>query len=449
MKLTQKRIDEVIRKGGEVELRDDAAPGLVFRHRKSGRWIWTLRRTVKKVDRRLDIGSEWSLDEAREIAWDLDRAIKLHNDPWAHQWARRDWDKGYLGKLAVKHGKTPPVLKPIVEIVPSILWEEAVTEYLAEIAGTKKPATAESKRKELEAKEFAGFVGQRVADMTHETIAEALYKIRNRGAERQAETCAIAVRMVFKNCGAAQNRARTGVHKDFYRDIEQPERKRSTGKPGQKSTKKVRIPSGEDVAKIMLFARSTANGMSERDRLAVLLTVYTVQRRTEIATARCDQFTEAHTGGIWTIPPVSRKTATESEERGVTYGFHVVPLPPSAWAVVLRAKELAKGDEWLFPPSDDRTTGLDAVHMNESTVTHAVRKASGGIYSPHDIRRAFGTTYAEVAGIDDEDVGKILDHSEGKKASVTRKHYAFADGTHEKWKLIDGWVAWVDKQVCE
>jgi integrase len=448
-KLTQKGIDDAvkvaIRENKDLELRDGAGPGLVFRRRVSGHRAWTLRRTISGMDRRLDIGDSWTLDEAREIAWELDRQIRAKNDPWRHQWAQRDWDRFYLAKQAKKNGNPAPVERPPIKV--SISWEDGVKMYLDEIALTHKAASVSSKRKELATREFSIFNAYGVSSITSELIATALYKIRDRGAERQCITCYFALKKMFQHLGEGQNRILTGVTKDFHMEIEKPKITRAVNKPVSRQRKKVRVPDGKDVAKIVRYARDPSSPMIERDRLAILLTVYTVQRRMMVANARIEEFSPAHTGGIWTIPPVSRKTATDSEERGVTYGFHVVPLPPSAWKVFLRARELAGDSEYLFPPSPDRTTGLDALHLNESTLTHAIRKASGGTFSPHDVRRAFGTTYAEAAKMDELDGKKILDHSEGKKPSVILKHYRFLDGTDEKWPLISGWCDWVDEHA--
>ena len=63
------------------------------------------------------------------------------------------------------------------------------------------------------------------------------------------------------------------------------------------------------------------------------------------------------------------------------------------------------------------------------------------------MRRAFGTTYARSARLKLSDVKQILDHAEGvAPGDVTAEHYAFLDGTHEKWPLVRGWCDWVDAQ---
>jgi hypothetical protein len=71
-----------------------------------------------------------------------------------------------------------------------------------------------------------------------------------------------------------------------------------------------------------------------RDHLAGTLLVYSVQRRRAVALARRTEFEPASVfGGLWKIPPLHRKTAAMRAHRGLDPGSHVVPLPPSAWAV--------------------------------------------------------------------------------------------------------------------
>lgn len=132
-------------------------------------------------------------------------------------------------------------------------------------------------------------------------------------------------------------------------------------------------------------------------------------------------------GGLWSMPPVQRKTAARSKRRRVTTGSHVVPLPPSAWAVVASAMELAGNSPWLFPAERARRKETPKTAMDPTTLTHVfgeVRAAVKGIEaSPHDVRRAFGTTYARFARLSDHEIKTILDHSEGVQAGdVTRTH---------------------------
>jgi hypothetical protein len=86
-----------------------------------------------------------------------------------------------------------------------------------------------------------------------------------------------------------------------------------------------------------------------RDRLAGTLLVYSVQRRRAVALARRTEFEPASVfGGLWKIPLLHRKTAAMRAHRGLDPGSHVVPLPPSAWAVVKRAMSLARDSEFLL-----------------------------------------------------------------------------------------------------
>ena len=66
-RLTQKRVDSAIKdgeKGVASEIGDAQTRGLFLRVRATGKWTWTYRRAVSGKDYRIDLGNDWSLDEA-------------------------------------------------------------------------------------------------------------------------------------------------------------------------------------------------------------------------------------------------------------------------------------------------------------------------------------------------------------------------------------------------
>jgi integrase len=211
------------------------------------------------------------------------------------------------------------------------------------------------------------------------------------------------------------------------------------------------VPDGKEIGALTLAIRTSDTVKLERDRLAAQLAVYSVQRRRMVASARISDFEFLKDGtALWSIPALHRKTASLKRRRhGVTVGAHVVPLPAPAAAVVRRAVELAGKDAtYLFPSTRARRKDKPSLHMSPETLTHLFAAMEGNKVSPHDIRRAFGTTYAKAAGLRLDDVKAILDHSEGvKSGDVTAEHYAFLQGTHNKWPIMRGWCAWVDAQI--
>lgn len=134
------------------------------------------------------------------------------------------------------------------------------------------------------------------------------------------------------------------------------------------------------------------------------------------------------------------------KRRGLEVGDHVVCLPHQAWAVVTRAMALAGDSDWLFPATRKRRAGVEAKTVHPSQITHMFADLPGNPASPHDVRRAFATTYAEQADLLDEQVKWVLDHKEGiRSGDTTREHYRLTTGTHKKWPVARGWCDWVDR----
>jgi integrase len=232
----------------------------------------------------------------------------------------------------------------------------------------------------------------------------------------------------------------TGVKKDGMKDLRPPERTFSE-EIGKSCGK---VPSQEDVGRIVSYLSDPKCVIKERDRLAALLTVYTVQRRHGVALARKDQFESAgELGGLWKLPPIQRKTASSKARRGIDVGSHVIPLPPAAWSIVLQAVALSQTD-YLFPSFRARRQGQESNHLDASTITQTFALIPGNEFSPHDMRRGFGTTYGREAKLKLDEIKTILDHNEGvQSGDVTATHYAFLDGTHAKWLLMKGWCDWI------
>jgi hypothetical protein len=115
-----------------------------------------------------------------------------------------------------------------------------------------------------------------VSRVTREAVAEAITAISRRGAERQAETSAIAVRGMFKWLGGDAQRARYGVAQDLLRGLRAPERSMDESDAGGA----LHVPDGEEIGRIVGWL--TTSNAPERNRLAGRLLVYTVQRRRDI-----------------------------------------------------------------------------------------------------------------------------------------------------------------------
>ncbi len=254
---------------------------------------------------------------------------------------------------------------------------------------------------------------------------------------------------MFKYLGKDERTRQTGVEKDRLRDLEAPERTRTDFDDEEANEGNLYVPDGPAIG-VVARALQDPERFSERDRLAGMSTLYSAQRRRPVALARKREFEPVRgLGGLWRMPPLQRKTASIKARRaGRDAGSHVVPLPAQAWAVVSRAMELAGDSPWLFPGSRSRRAGMAITSMHPSRVTEILGEVPGNLASPHDVRRAFGTSFAGEARLPIERVKEILDHGEGfESGDVTRDHYSFLTGSTPSGRpctggatgLTDGW----------
>ncbi len=442
--LTQKAIDKAIAAGKKSEIRDGRARGLVLRVHGPNRWEWCIRRTWRKTDYRFLLGNEWSLEEVRGLLVQFDLQCQTVDLPF-HTWDKK-WPEFLAKRRAEKFGVTVELLPSTPREPPppqSILFRDASKQWLEEVKRTRRETTADNYRWALNIAEIKPFHPRFVRDITRQELAEAVAAIARRGAERQAELTTIALRRMFKFLGSDAMVTQTNVQPGIMDSLVAPERSLKEDDDGSNSLK---VPDADDLARIMAWLDNPMSPAPLRDRLCGKLLVYTAQRRRTIALARKADFQSAgEFGGIWKIPPLHRKSASTRKRRGIDVGAHVVPLPPSVWAVIEQSMELDKDLEFLFPATRSRRAGRAATTIHPSALTHMFANITGNDCSPHDMRRAFGTTYARIARLKLSDVKQILDHSEGvNSGDVTREHYAFLHGEHEKWPKMQGWVSWVD-----
>jgi hypothetical protein len=456
-KLTVRSVEKHIAAGREVDVRDAAAPGLVLRIRASGSWKWTLRRAFQGRDARIDLGDEWTLDEARDIAAEATRRVKMG---WAiylsGSSAREGWDQWLRERLLRKNGipqkafSAPERPKP-PPAPTSVTFREAIDLYYAELERTRRTTTATEYRLALLGPEMRELLPKTVRDLKRTDFAAAVAAIHRRGAERHAEVVATVLRGLWRFLGSDAMRKQTAVDPDEMRGLRPPERSLVEDTDGDEG---LHVPEAAEIGRIVRWLRSDA--ATERDRLAGTLLVYTVQRRRAVALARKADFESIGNGtGLWRLPPLHRKSASRAKRKGRDVGVHIVPLPPSAWGVVERAKDLASDSEYLFPAMRQRRAGKEATTMHPSLLTHLFAEIPDSQASPHDMRRAFATTYRVAAGLLVADCGLILDHgrredNEGAEA-VTATHYAFSGIGKKAWSIMRGWIDFVDAcaAACE
>jgi len=448
--LTQKLINAAIAAGKPADVADGRARGLALRVRGPGSWTWTIRRYAGGQAYRFDLGNEWTLDEARALLLQFDLMAQRGADaPWSY--GRREWDRFLARKRAAKAGATLDERpdEGLTPHKPSLPFKLLIDPFIVEVARTRRETTADGYRRALQVAEIKPFHMCLVKDISRKDLTGAVKAIADRGAERQAELTAAALRRFWKWLGSDAESPRTSVEPGIMDALRAPERT-LVEDGGDDGDNAVRIPGADEMARIVRWLRDGASPAIERDRLAGLLIVYSVQRRRAVALARKAEFEPAgEHGGLWKIPALHRKSASVRARRGLDVGAHVVPLPPPAWSVVKRALAIAGDSEWLFPAQRLRRAGGERKSMVPDSLTHLFYEIAGNDCSPHDLRRAFATTYAIEAGLTLLQIKTILDHSEGVvSGDVTKTHYSFLDGSNAKWPLMQGWCAWVDKAAA-
>lgn len=427
----------------QSEITDSRAEGLRLRIGARG-VIWQYRFKSGGESRRLNMGSvdSWDIAEARKVAGaakDLVQSGRLPDEAW-------------LDDQRVAFGKREAAPELVVPGLWS--WEEAKTEYLAEVERTRKPATLDDYRRMLGTPELSRFHGREVAGIRLEEMAQAVEEVHRRGVERHAEHVASVVRPMWHFLGTPSKRSLSGVASGTMKELRAPERSRDDA--DNEITKTLYVPPMLEVGRIVAICRSGA--LHPVVAGAIELTVFTCQRVSATAQALRDKFTDdPDYDTLWAIPAAHRKTARRLGDKG----DHVLPLPAPAWQAALRSVEwcVAADDDRLrtslrvFPqlrPGKAANPPTTSSHMSQSTITHTLSYLPGVTATPHDLRRAFGTHGEVDLDFTESDTKLILDHHEGRKSTdVTARSYAIHHRLAKKAAVLDAWAEHVEKHVLE
>lgn len=464
MKLTVKIVEGLIKAAADKEYRDDACPGLILRVRKSS-WRWEIRWSPGRAfsHRRRDLGNDLTLDDARHVA-DKFRAIVRAFDGYTPDYIDNEFNAFFktwrLNRAGVKYVRRTMENRPAP---PSISYRAAIEEYGAELRRTRREKTAADYVNSLRRRDFQKLLDRPVRDIKRTEMAGIIAKI-HKSHERQAETVATAVRGMWKFLARDDMRSKTGVDPHEMRDLSTPERSLVEDDDAEAST---HVPDRDEIGRLARwFSRPVpqpakdatkrdlaATVVAERDRLASMLVIYTVQRVRAVAHARCVDFEDLKDGtALWRIGPAHRKSASMAARRGHDVGVHIVPLPPSAWAVVKRAMALSDDSPYLFPGARSRRVGSEVTTLHESSLSHFFAEVPGCEASPHDMRRALGTTFRKAAGYTTGDVGLILDHGKREDMDgedITAEFYAFSTVGKKAWAIMREWCDFIDAATAE
>lgn len=424
----------------QEEILDSRAEGLRLRIGARGvRWQIRMRHAGASI--RLDLGDvdEWGIAEARDLAINARRLSKsgtLPDDRWV------DAQRVTAGK------KEAPA--PIV--APGLwVWNEAKSEYLAEVARTKSDKTLADYRRQLGVPELKRFEGRSVAGISLEEMSVAIEEIHRRGVERQAEHVASVVRPFWNFMGSPSKRTASGIPPGVMRELRAPQRSRLSD--GTEKRKVAYVPPMLEVGRIVAIARSGA--MHPLTGAAIELVAFTCQRLAQTIPALRERFDEKD--GLWSIPAPHRKTALKRGDAA----DHVLPLPAPAWRAVEKAVEWSmesdvdriRNSRRVFPQikaakSKDVLDELSAI--SDSTVAHMFNYMPGVAATAHDLRRSFATFGQAELGFSDGDIKMILDHLEGRKSGdVTAIHYNLQHRIAQKTVVLEAWAAHVEKAVID
>lgn len=429
-RLTKSSIERAVAAGTRRDISDAGAKGLVLRVWGPGKWAWAIRRMQSGVRSRIDLGDVWTLEEARDIAGDVDRLIRSGVDPFKND--------GWLDLRRQAKFGIPVEPKPAAPTRPT--WREAVDDFAAETRRTLRESTAVTYRSALSIAEFGTLMDRSVDSITRRDAATVVAKISKR-AERQAELSAVAIRRMYAFLSRDDKADHYGVDRGAMDGLEAPPR---TLEEEGEEKRPVVVPDGRQIGQAIVLIRDS--DAPERDRLAALFLIHTAQRRRMVASARIADFGKIDGEWVWRIPAIHRKTAAMRGD----VSTHDIPLPPAAAALFERARELAGKSTYLFPPKRNRRIETPSKHMAGETITHLFGDL-GLSFSPHDVRRALATTYlvgvCKMTKARAKPVAKeILDHAEGDVQDVTTRHYLLDSDLAGKRETLRGWSEWISGQ---
>lgn len=413
---------------------------------------WSLRFQVNGSDKRLALGAVdmWTIAEARSL---VDRAQAMIRDRMGLP------DEVWLDRMRVRDGKVAEVTgadeQPIVAR-QRFKWTfaEARTVFLEEVARTRRKGTLDDYRQKLNAADLIGLEKTPLPQITRSDLSGILADIARSGRESTAESNQRILSRFWNWLAEDGQQKHSGVQPGVMKGLKSPERTLVESRTDDPYAEGY-VPPVSEVARIIAICRSGAIHSTVAG--AIELLCYTAQRRRTASEAQVEdfRFLSSEIGGLWIIPPISTKGGR------IKRRAHVIPLPPSAWAIRSRMMALPvvdNGSEWMFPQVRPKAKGLDKTHLNPSSISHTLAWMPGIHATPHDLRRAFATHGEARLGLLRSDTAAILDHSEAtgveilmKRSTLTKgvtgAHYALHDGTHRTWDIMRAWIDMLEPEI--
>ncbi|WCS27883.1 hypothetical protein LOK46_13980 [Methylobacterium sp. NMS14P] len=437
---------------------DTRARGLLLRVGPRGcRWAWKFE--FNHRTRRMDLGDvdEWSIEDARTIAGEATKLIRerkgLPDAAWlAAQRARfgkappPDWTVG-LGQPFVPS----PEPKPWKGVPDFMAWtyRDAVERYLKHVADTKRVGTLRDYRKTLNNPAFASIQRLPVSRITVDEMQKIIDGVAKAGHHASAVGMAVKIKTFWKWLGRPGVCEGSMITSEVMARLHKPDRIRQAVVPGAVPvpSKRKHFPLMPELGRLVALARTGA--FDPAYDVAILLFVLAAQRNHATTSASVHDFADCDEEpgwGVWRIPPLHRKGASEEDE--IEERTHAIPLPPAVWSVVKARIAGLPGEHWLFPGLRPRRKGAPVGHMSEHTFTHQFDAMPGIVASPHDLRRALRTQGRKLLKVTPKELSLILDHAEGKAGSVTETHYSDDEQLDIKRPILERWWAMVEKHAA-
>jgi integrase len=413
---------------------DTRARGLLLRVGPRGcRWAWKFEYDHRT--RRMDLGDvdEWTIEDARTVAGEATALIR----------GRKGLpDAGWLAAQRARFGKAPPPdwtvwmpqpqapspePKPWKAKPEFMAWtfRSATERYLQHVEATRKLGTHRDYRKTLNHPAFDSIRRLPVTGISVDEMQKIVDRMAKDGHHASAVGMVVEVKTFWKWLARPGVCEGSMITTDAMARLHKPDRIRQVVVPGAPppASKRKHFPLMPELGRLVALARSGA--LDPAYDVAILLLVLAAQRNHAVSSAGVNDFTECDEEpgwGVWRVPPLHRKGASDEDERDEVP--HAIPVPPAVWTVVKTRIAGLQGQHWLFPGFRPRKKGMPVGHMSEHTVSHLFDTLPGIVASPHDLRRALRTQGRKLLRVTPKELSLILDHAEGRAGSVTQRHYS-------------------------
>jgi hypothetical protein len=436
------------REGKKFEVIDTHCPGLTMRVRPRG-VRWSVRVRLHGRQRRWDLGLVVEGDD------NVDGVCLASARAWAttvREYARKDQNPEPFIERVTGRSAAPVATGPRPDRM-TLLWQDAVEQYLDSLYDPKKPeeatnrpATRKDYKSKLAVPELLIFGGRALSTITREEIAEA-----------NAKTCKRAYDM---GCGSLRTlkafwswlrdpmRSRiTGVSVSIADLRAPPPARKDAGTPGMvfDAAREARGKAPPEIVLGRVLAIARAGVLPERISLGVQLLLSSVQRRRQVVGAsgrRIITYDETPSERAWFVPPYFRKTRKGGSRS------HLVPVLGFGATAVDALAKLADEDgrEWLFPT---REAVFDKP-ADEGVLNKWFSAMPGVECSTHGGRYAFSTYGPRDMGFARSEAKIILDHFEGVEPNdVTGRFYSADPAIGRKREMMERWIAWLEHWCAE